>query len=466
MWYTGSAFVLILATTCFLYWAVATTLEHEDDRYLLDKARVLIAILKEDLGNERELRVEVERESGPRPAGEIFVRLLDDHARTIAETVGMAEVIPATQFHSAVGADSEIAPTHEIRSPKGQSFRALAIRAPNSGVVQVAMDRTAEEDLLKSYRWYAVGILSCSLLACALAGYTLARHGMAPLRAITLAAQRVRTSTLHQRIDVTSLPAELADLADTFNDMLSRLEESFRRLERFSADIAHELRTPVNNLRGETEVALGQTRTGAEYREILTSGLEEFGRLTELIDSLLFLARAESPQAQIDRQNLDLRKELATVQDFYQAAADDAEIELKIQAAPGLVASLDRTLLQRAIGNLVANAIAHTHKGGTVWLSAAGNGSSVFIEVADTGHGIAAEHLPHVFDRFYRADSARTSAKGSVGLGLALVKSITTLHGGTCTIKSELNRGTRVRLTFPTPTLATEGQRLNGAPGI
>src|SRR5207237_8763771 len=134
-------------------------------------------------------------------------------------------------------------------------------------------------------------VLAAGRLVSTAAGHALARRGLRPLREITQTARRIRSSTLDQRLDCTALPAELADLAGTFNDMLDRLEESFRRLERFSADIAHELRTPVNNLRGEVEVALGQPRSLDQYREILSSSLEEFGRLTGLIDSLLFLAR-------------------------------------------------------------------------------------------------------------------------------------------------------------------------------
>jgi len=195
-------------------------------------------------------------------------------------------------------------------------------------------------------------------------------------------------------------------------------------------------------------VALGQPRSPEQYREVLESSLEEFGRLTSLIDTLLFLARAESPQAQISRQLLDVGRELETVRDFYEAAANEAGIDLKVKGGGGIIAELDRTLFHRAVSNLVANSLAQTPRGGEVTLGAARDGDLVRVEVCDTGRGIAAEHLPHVFDRFYRADLARTSVGGSVGLGLALVKSIATLHGGSCAIESEPGRGTTVRLLF------------------
>jgi two-component system heavy metal sensor histidine kinase CusS len=455
-WYAGSAFVLILAAICFLYWALVATLDREDDHFLADKARILLTIMRDRPNDDRELREEVERESSGHSAGQLYMRVLDSSGTIIAETAGMRVHLPADQFPAA--AASETGRSAELRSASGGSFRVLAVLiAGGSGrVVQVAMDRTHEEELLSSYRWYAGLTLTIALLGCAVAGYALARRGLRPLREISQTLQRIGSSTLHERIDLHLLPVELAALAVTFNDMLNRLEESFLRLERFSADIAHELRTPVNNLRGEVEVALGQPRSPENYREILSSSLEEFGRLASLIDSLLFLARAESPQHQIAKQRLELARELATVREFYEAAAHDAGIELVVTAADGLVADLDRTLFQRAVGNLVANALAYTPRGGTITLNAAREKNGLHVEVIDTGSGISPAHLPHVFDRFYRADPARTSGGGSVGLGLALVKTIAALHGGSCTIASEIGRGTRVSLVFPLPISAAE----------
>jgi two-component system heavy metal sensor histidine kinase CusS len=441
-WYTGSAFVLTLSAIGFLYWALVSTLEREDDQFLTDKARVIAGVLRDAPGDDRELQHEMEREAGSWPTGQLYLRVRLN-GRTAAETPGMTERLPPEHFP----ADGRAV---ELKSGSGQSFRAVAMATDGGrpGVVQVAMDRTAEEELLFRYRWFAGVTVAVSLVSCGVLGYTLARRGLRPLREITEAAGRVRSSTLHQRLDTAALPEELDSLAGTFNEMLDRLESSFRRLERFSADIAHELRTPVNNLRGEAEVALSQPRAAADYREVLASGLEEFGRLTGLIDSLLFLARAENPHLQLARQRLEIGRELGIVREFYEAAATEAGIELVVDAADGLQTELDRTLFQRAIGNLVANALAHTPRGGRVMLAAGRIDGDVHVEVADNGSGIAPEHLPHVFDRFYRADPARVSGGGSVGLGLALVRTIATLHGATCTIASEVGRGTRVRLTF------------------
>src|SRR5262245_21900955 len=190
-WYIGSTFALILTTTCFLYWAVVTTLDREDDQYLLDKARVLLALLKDEPDNELDLRDEVERESSPRPAGQLFLRILDNHERTIAETPGMGDSLPPARFQAAVASASGKVAAAELQAPSGRSFRTAAIRSPQGWIVQVAMDRTAEEALLSSYRWYVAAILGGALLVCAATGYALARHGLEPLRAVTQATRRV-----------------------------------------------------------------------------------------------------------------------------------------------------------------------------------------------------------------------------------------------------------------------------------
>jgi two-component system heavy metal sensor histidine kinase CusS len=230
--------------------------------------------------------------------------------------------------------------------------------------------------------------------------------------------------------------------------MLDRLEQSFRYVSQFSDDVAHELRTPINNIRGEIEVALSKSRTGEEYRGVLESCLEECARLSRLIRTLLFLARSDTSAEVLQREKVDISQELLKVETYYEAAAAEAGIDLKVSAVEGVYAELDRTLFQQAIGNLVSNAIAHTSAGGRVNLSATGDRNLLTISVSDTGCGIAPEHLPHVFERFYRADRARTGSAQNVGLGLAVVKSIVTRHGGRVEIVSEVGRGTEVRFVL------------------
>jgi two-component system heavy metal sensor histidine kinase CusS len=447
-WYAGTAFALVLGATGFLYWALEANLDREDDESLADEARVLAAALRDRPGDLSPVRREAELASAARQYAPLYVRVLGDHGDLIAETPGMDRSLPPEAFPPPGKADGEPGAAADVSSAAG-SFRVLTARA-NGALVQVALDRTREDDLLAGYRRSLWLVLALALAASAVAGYQVARRGLQPLRQIAVTARRIRSSTLaEERLTTAGLPAELAVLAVTLNEMLARLEESFARLARFSADIAHELRTPVNNLRGEAEVALGRPRSPEEYREVLGSCLEECGRLARLIDSLLFLARAEDPRTQVERERVDIGRELAAVREFYEAAAAEAGITLTAEARGAVAADLNRPLLQRALGNLVANALTHTGPGGRVALTATRDGDDVCIAVADTGRGIDAAHVPHLFDRFYRADSARSSADGGVGLGLAIVKSIVELHGGSVTLASEVGRGTCVTLRVP-----------------
>ncbi|HZU37653.1 MAG TPA: heavy metal sensor histidine kinase, partial [Gemmataceae bacterium] len=393
---------------------------------------------------------------GTQQYGQVYARILDTKGQVLIASPSMSGELTTADFPQPGEATALPGPATELHTPAGQTFLLTAVRATlgQSGnrdvVLQLAFDRTYEENLLAGYRRYLWLVLAVGLAVSALAGYWIARRGLRPIATITNTARRIRAATLNERLDAGRFPAELAALGQTFNEMLDRLEESFRRLSQFSADIAHELRTPVNNLRGEAEVALSRARSAEEYREVLTSCLEEFGRLTDLIDNLLFLARAEHPQTRVPREEVDIGRELATVGEFYDATAADAGVALKTQVDGPVVANLNRSLFQRAVGNLIGNAIAHTPPGGRITLRAWFADGCARVEVQDTGCGIPPEHLPRVFDRFYRVDESRANPGRRVGLGLAIVQSIVHLHGGTVNLTSEVGRGTCVHLSFPT----------------
>ena len=242
-------------------------------------------------------------------------------------------------------------------------------------------------------------------------------------------------------------------LAVAFDDMLDRLESSFKRLSQFSADIAHELRTPVANIRGEAEVALTRPRTSSEYKEVIESNVAESERLSGIIDNLLFLARAESAASTIQQALFDGRAEVSKIASFYETIAEEQNITITCAGEGNVYA--DPILFGRAMSNLVENALRFTPNGGNILISIAARSNESEVSVKDTGSGIAGEHIAHVFDRLYRVDASRSSE--GAGLGLSLVKSITDLHGGSARVQSELNRGTTVTLTFPNQLRAKDG---------
>lgn len=454
-WYTLAALLLIFCTAAILYWALISNMSRESDLFLADKVHVLRAILRDRPNDDSALREEVELESAARRYERFYVRLIDEDGRERLSTPGMDGFLAPRLFPAAISADAEPGGHGAtIRSPNGRELFAVAARAAighsdRSWVAQIAVDQGRDQTLLAGYREWLWLVLGVAVVICPLIAYRIATQGIRPVQEITNTAERTGSQNLKTRIDPAGYPVELAALAQKFNAMLDRIEEAFGRLSRFSADIAHELRTPVNNIRGEAEVSLRKGRSPEEYRDALGSCLEEFTRLSELIESLLFLARAESPGRHLVREPVKVVKELEAVRDYYEPVATESGVALSVTAGAEIEADLDRVLFQRAIANLVENAVSHTPAGGNITLAARADDGFVCIDISDTGEGIPPQHLPHVFDRFYRADSARSSRGGHMGLGLAIVQAIVELHGGSINISSDLSRGTRVNVALP-----------------
>ncbi len=450
VWYASTAFLLVLLATGIMYWVLVTNLDRVDDQFLHNEIRLIRTLLHDRPENAETLKNEVETES------EVYVRLLDADGRLMAEAPEMDQAVAPRDFPPPIAADEPLTKGADFRASGGRIFRILSARALAAGgagshIVQVAVDRTHEAEILATYRTYLWITLAVALLACSVGGHRIARRGIRPVEEISATVRRIRSTTLDARLASANLPAELADLADTFNDMLDRLEESFARLSQFSDDIAHELRTPVNNLRGEAEVSLSKPRTVDEYRESLGSCLEESQRLSRIIDGLLLLARTENPQTHVTRERIDVAREILALRDYYELPAAEAGIRLTAEAAETIATSVNRPLFQRALGNLVENALAHTPRGGEVAITAVQQNGSLRVQVSDTGCGIPEEHVSHIFDRFYRVDRARSANSGGTGLGLAIVKSITSLHGGQIELISQPGVGTTIVLVFPNP---------------
>jgi two-component system, OmpR family, heavy metal sensor histidine kinase CusS len=454
--YSLAGLMLVILATASLYIVLRTELDRSTELFLADKLHVLRTMLRERPDDEDALREEIELESEARRYQQFYIRLLDNHGVPIMTTPGMAGQLDLAELASRTRGRYER--SIAMAGRHGQPFRitsaTVAVGTPSthSDTVQIAIDVSQEEELLARYRLWFWGILLATSVLFPLVGYRIARHGIRPVEEIAATARRITSTNLRERIGSEGYPSELASLAGTFNEMLERLEESFERISRFTTDIAHDLRTPVNNIRGEAEVALARSRTVDEYRDVVESSLEEAVRLSELIGDLLFLARAESPLTELHREKTNIGELLTTVRDYYEASATDAGISLVVSDMAGpLNAELDRSLMLRAVSNLVSNSIAHTPAGGHVTLAAADENAAIRIEVSDTGAGIPAEALPRVFDRFYRVDPSRSKTSGGTGLGLAIVQSILKLHGGSAEITSQLGRGTRVMLRMPAP---------------
>ncbi|WP_413700365.1 heavy metal sensor histidine kinase [Psychromonas sp. KJ10-10] len=260
-------------------------------------------------------------------------------------------------------------------------------------------------------------------------------HGLRPLKTLSKNAKLISSKNITQRMPVDNLPIEIAGLSETLNNMLDRLDDSFQRLENFSSDIAHEMRTPINNLMMQTQVVLSKPRNTNEYMMALGSNVEEFERLARMISDMLFLAKADNDQLLLSSEPLNLEQEISEPFEFYDALAEDRNIRLALKGSAHVQG--DKLMLRRAFNNLISNAIHHSFEGSEITINIQAHEDVAMVEVINHGETIPAEVLTHLFDRFYRADKARTSTSlERVGLGLAITQSIAKAHGGSISVTS------------------------------
>ena len=332
------------------------------------------------------------------------------------------------------------------------AWGALGESKKNKVLIALALDIDEAQSLLARYKQTLLLTLLFSVITATALAFFIARRGLRPLRNMAETASEISASHLQKRLHEENTPSELKELAGAFNDMLGRLHNSFARLSDFSSDIAHELRTPINNLMGQTQVALSRARSAEEYRVVLESNLEEYERLARMIRDMLFLAQSDNAQSEnnpqlLHAEQLDPAEELSKIAEFYQMIADEKELRI-VTSGSGTITA-DRILLQRAIGNLISNAVQHSPPNSEVQATISSTNDTVEIHISNRGPGIPAEHLARVFDRFYRTDNARSRTDTGSGLGLAIVKSIMELHGGHVSVQSKVDDITTFTLSFP-----------------
>jgi len=335
------------------------------------------------------------------------------------------------------------------QAPDGAKLALLSGEAqgPNGEPLTVIAGKvlSEREQMLGSYRlrlYLAVGL--GALLAFAL-GLLLLRRGLRPLRQLSAAVRGIDLRSLDQRLPAAGTPTELLEPVQALNGMLARLDDSVQRLSQFSADLAHEIRTPLHTLLASNGQALNHPRSTAEYQEVLASNMEEFERLKRMAENLMFLARAEQAERALNLQILDLHSVGGELCDYFEALADDRDVWLDNQLHGELLA--DQQLLQRALGNLLANAVRHADQGSVISLRRRDESGECWLQVHNHGPAIAHEHLSRLFDRFYRVDPSRAEPGDSGGLGLAIVQSIMQLHGGQVRVSSDAD-GTVFELAF------------------
>jgi two-component system heavy metal sensor histidine kinase CusS len=444
--FTLAATLLLACGLGIFYSIVVHHALAEDNAVLADKMFAVSADLRENgpQAFARELRAHRPGEHMP-----YWIRILDSQQRTVAETPGMVQLIPSQIFPAAREPALPLGNRNDYRTA-AKLFSLVAFKEHSDGqtyTLQMAQDRSSDEQVERNFAVLFVVVLLGGVLASALIAIIVTRRGLRPLHQMAQSLGRIGPDQLKDRIGSEGWPRELQPLAMAFDQMLTRLDDSFTRLSQFSADLAHELRTPIANMLGEAQVVLTRDRTTVEYRETIESAVAECERLSRIVDNLLFVARVDAAREPIERKWFDAGAAAKKIAVFYQTAADDHHVTISCSGNGQVYADPD--LFERAVGNLLDNALRFTAEHGSIRVAVSRHNGDFEVAVSDNGSGIAAEHLPRVFDRFYRAESSRGS--DGAGLGLALVKSIVDLHSGSAVIESNPGRGTMVKLIFPYP---------------
>jgi heavy metal sensor kinase len=449
LWYAGVLALSLIAFALVIYYAAGNIFHERQDESLRSTAQTVASAYVEEFAEAHSLT-----KAGEIVLAEItfpnrYVQLTDNSGKPIAASANLAGstiALPAAVFADARARGFSHATVNGLRvtvvplSPD-QTLGYAAVAEPLS-VVEVGL-RELRRDLF-------AGVFLVLLLASG-GGYFLARKSLAPIASMNSQTQRISAENLSARLDLTNSRDELGRLATTINDLLARLESSFKEQQRFIADASHELRTPLAVLRGETEVALGKTRTIDEYQQSLSLIQDEAERLSRIVEDLFILAR------QPINTRAALNKELVSLNDAVRDCARAAQVlalrkgvRLKLENdSPSIALNGDEELIRRLILNLLDNAVKYTPAGGEISLALARQNGSAEIVVRDNGIGIPELAQPRVFDRFYRVDKARARAMGGAGLGLSIAQWIVEAHGGAITLASAPGQGSTFTVRLP-----------------
>jgi heavy metal sensor kinase len=451
LWYVAFFSLLFLLFSLFLHSVLSRALERRLDESLSVVANTATALFEDEF---------VEMKGDPARAASEVLADLRLKGSTVAFLAGdrvlgsSAPIAPEDLADIIRRAGANPQPRQVVAVPQagpngahaavdritlaGQNYVVLAVQPLDEVVADLALLRQ-------------VLLLALPLLVglAGIGGYWLTSRNLAPLAYLAAQTRRISHSNLETRLEIGPAAEELAALKDSFNELLSRLDQSFDHMRRFVADASHELRTPVSIIRGEADVALSQDRSSAEYQQTLAIILDESRRLSRLVDDLLNLARADAGRVKLQVEEFYLNDLVAECCRSAQSLASARRIALECHAAGDVAFRGDEELVRRMVMNLIDNAIRYTSESGRVTVALETEGAGVAIRVSDTGAGIPPEAVPHVFERFYRGDKARSRQDGGFGLGLPIVKWIAESHHGAVELATTPGAGSTFTVTMP-----------------
>jgi len=385
--------------------------------------------------------------------GEHFARVFDSSGEVTFDNSAPALSVPIDA--DALGAALAGTPTRSTSETSKGQLRVLTtpIRRDSTvvGVIQVGLSEGDVRETLTILLVIIAVAYPLTLLVTSAGGVFLAGRALSPIDRLTRVARQITAEDLSQRLDLRLPDDEVGRLARTFDDMIARLDEAFRRQRQFTADASHELRTPLTAIKGQAEVALQRDRQAGAYQDVLRAINSEVDRMIRLVGSLLTLARADAGRIPVAREPVNLGAIVTDAIEQIRPAAASNEITILLRPGDDIRLIADEDLLLQLMLNLLDNALKYTPAEGSVDVAWGVAGKDAEVRVSDTGRGIAPEHLPHVFDRFYRVDAARSGTEGSAGLGLSISRWIAEVHGGSITVESEPGQGSTFTVRLPMP---------------
>lgn len=452
LWYGGILALILVAFCGFVYTYFQNSLQKSIDTKIKSIAEVLSSSMTETHGQSLFGNFEryLENALGKKPKGK-FIQIIDASGKIGARLNDLeAEAVPVSFVTLEKALKGEVVyETIETARPRLRMITMPILENKKViSIVQVGSSLEEFEDTMKRLLIIMIVSIITATGGTIIVGYFMAKKTMRPVDQIRRAAVKISSSNLDERIELKGRKDELGRLADTFNAMIARLKDSFQRVNQFSIDVSHELKTPLTILKGETELALRKDRTNEEYKKSLESNLEEIDRMSHIIDDLLLLSKAETKDMRLNLDKVDLRDLLADVCLNMKIFGENKGVEIIAKELEDIRIVGDALKLRRMITNIVENGIKYGHAGGYVAVSAYKQDGFACINVKDDGPGISSDDIKYIFDRFYRADKSRKRESGS-GLGLSISKWIAEAHHGTIEVESTPSTGSLFIIKLP-----------------
>lgn len=446
LWYVLLLAIILMGFSAGVYVLLRQNLYDNLDGLIQNRANTFLAIVHYE-GDRPTLAGRVS--SDDLNADESFVRVFDASGDVTFDNINTAAAIDSRAVGRAlrgetstrtVTVDDETMRVWTLPIQRGEGI---------GGVLEVGQAQDDVSDTLQALLLILAIAYPATLAAASLGGIFLAGRALSPIDSLTRLARRISAEDLGERLDLQLPEDEVGRLARTFDEMIARLDEAFRRQRQFTADASHELRTPLTVIKGHAEVALSKPRDAAAYREVLEMVNEEVDRLIRMVGSLLTLARADAGQIPIASDVVSLGDLVTAAVEQVCPMAARRSLDLKVDPGPVVTLQADEDLLLQLLLNLLDNGLKYTPSGGAVTAGWDTDDVTAELWVRDTGVGIDKEHMEHIFDRFYRVDRTRSQAEGGAGLGLSICQWIVDAHGGSIAVESKSEEGTQITVVFP-----------------